>query len=88
MRSLNKDGFAVKGDEGLVVVGISVSWGGKDAYYISLQQEQSNTGITIISYSASFTLSLLLLSFSVFMPFHRYQCKLSPSSSGRKIVGW
>ncbi|XP_031427336.1 DNA polymerase theta isoform X2 [Clupea harengus] len=46
VRSLNKDGFAVKGDEGLVVVGISVSWGGKDAYYISLQQEQSNTDIS------------------------------------------
>ncbi|XP_062391805.1 DNA polymerase theta [Sardina pilchardus] len=44
--NLRKDGFPVKGDEGLVVVGISVCWGGKDAYYISLQQEQTNTDIS------------------------------------------
>ncbi|XP_048084046.1 DNA polymerase theta isoform X3 [Alosa alosa] len=45
-KSLRKDGFPVKGDEGLVVVGISVCWGGKDAYYISLQQEQTNRDIS------------------------------------------
>nr|XP_056704350.1 DNA polymerase theta [Euleptes europaea] len=32
------DGFPIEGAEGLLVVGLSVCWGGKDAYYISLQE--------------------------------------------------
>ncbi|XP_063060010.1 DNA polymerase theta [Engraulis encrasicolus] len=44
--NLKRDGFGVKGDEGLVVVGLSLCWGGKDAYYISLQQDQSDTDIS------------------------------------------
>ncbi|XP_041839070.1 DNA polymerase theta isoform X2 [Melanotaenia boesemani] len=35
------DGFPVRDDEGLVLIGLSVCWGARDAYYISLQQEQS-----------------------------------------------
>ncbi|KAG7483905.1 hypothetical protein MATL_G00043240 [Megalops atlanticus] len=40
------DGFPVKGNEALVVVGISVCWGGKDAYFLSLQQEQPNSDVS------------------------------------------
>ncbi|XP_030002903.1 DNA polymerase theta [Sphaeramia orbicularis] len=35
------DGFPVRDSEGLVLIGLSVCWGARDAYYISLQQEQS-----------------------------------------------
>ncbi|XP_058886953.1 DNA polymerase theta-like isoform X1 [Acipenser ruthenus] len=41
-----EDGFPVQGNEDLVVTGLSVCWGGKDAYYISLQHEQQNTDIS------------------------------------------
>ncbi|XP_029000696.1 DNA polymerase theta [Betta splendens] len=35
------DGFPVKDSDGLVIIGLSVCWGARDAYYISLQKEQS-----------------------------------------------
>ncbi|XP_078115890.1 DNA polymerase theta isoform X1 [Sander vitreus] len=35
------DGFPVRDRDGLVLIGLSVCWGARDAYYISLQQEQS-----------------------------------------------
>ncbi|XP_051870212.1 DNA polymerase theta [Pristis pectinata] len=38
------DGFEVSSHKDLVVIGLCVSWGGKDAYYISLQDGQQNTG--------------------------------------------
>uniref|UniRef100_A0A672S859 DNA polymerase theta n=1 Tax=Sinocyclocheilus grahami TaxID=75366 RepID=A0A672S859_SINGR len=41
-----KDGFLLKGYEDLVVIGISVCWGAKDAYFVSLQQELSDTDIS------------------------------------------
>ncbi|XP_076027231.1 DNA polymerase theta [Genypterus blacodes] len=34
------DGFPVRGSDGMVLTGLCVCWGAKDAYYISLQQEQ------------------------------------------------
>ncbi|XP_074546756.1 DNA polymerase theta [Halichoeres trimaculatus] len=37
----NLQGFPVRDSDGLVLVGLSVCWGARDAYYISLQQEQS-----------------------------------------------
>lgn len=36
------DGFPIKGCEDILVVGLSVCWGGKDAYYVSLQQKQDD----------------------------------------------
>lgn len=45
MRTKRKDGFAMKGHKNLVVTGLSICWGGKDAYYISLQQELADTGM-------------------------------------------
>ncbi|XP_064321650.1 DNA polymerase theta isoform X3 [Phalacrocorax carbo] len=39
------DGFPVQGSEDILVVGLAVCWGGKDAYYISLQQIQDQTEI-------------------------------------------
>lgn len=33
------DGFPINNCKGLLVVGLAVCWGGKDAYYISLQQK-------------------------------------------------
>ncbi|XP_038157565.1 DNA polymerase theta isoform X1 [Cyprinodon tularosa] len=35
------DGFPVRDEEGLTLIGLSVCWGARDAYYISLQQDQS-----------------------------------------------
>ncbi|XP_072239390.1 DNA polymerase theta [Leuresthes tenuis] len=35
------DGFPVRDNKGLVLIGLSVCWGASDAYYISLQHEQS-----------------------------------------------
>ncbi|XP_009293682.1 DNA polymerase theta [Danio rerio] len=46
MRNKRKDGFLLKGYEDLVVIGISVSWGAKDAYFVSLQQELVDTDIS------------------------------------------
>uniref|UniRef100_A0A663LMJ0 DNA polymerase theta n=1 Tax=Athene cunicularia TaxID=194338 RepID=A0A663LMJ0_ATHCN len=41
------DGFPVQGCEDILVVGLAVCWGGKDAYYISLQQLQDQTEISM-----------------------------------------
>ncbi|KAM6096032.1 DNA polymerase theta [Chlamydotis macqueenii] len=41
------DGFPVQGCDDILVVGLAVCWGGKDAYYISLQQIQDQTEITM-----------------------------------------
>ncbi|XP_068813954.1 DNA polymerase theta isoform X2 [Struthio camelus] len=41
------DGFPVQGCEGILVVGLAVCWGGKDAYYISLQQKQDQMEISM-----------------------------------------
>ncbi|KAG8014817.1 DNA polymerase theta [Nibea albiflora] len=35
------DGVPVRDSDGLVLIGLSVCWGARDAYYMSLQQEQS-----------------------------------------------
>lgn len=35
------DGFPVRDRDGLVLIGLAVCWGVRDAYYISLQQKQS-----------------------------------------------
>lgn len=44
------DGFPVTACEDLLVVGLAVCWGGKDAYYISLQQKsQEQTGKEVFS---------------------------------------
>ncbi|XP_040891156.1 DNA polymerase theta [Toxotes jaculatrix] len=41
-QKLNRtDGFPVRDSDGLVLIGLCVCWGARDAYYISLQQEQS-----------------------------------------------
>ncbi|XP_009946472.1 PREDICTED: DNA polymerase theta-like, partial [Leptosomus discolor] len=41
------DGFPVQGCEDILVVGLAVCWGGKDAYYISLQQIQDQNEISM-----------------------------------------
>ncbi|XP_009075086.1 PREDICTED: DNA polymerase theta, partial [Acanthisitta chloris] len=41
------DGFPVQGCEDILVVGLAVCWGGKDAYYISLQQIQDQAEISM-----------------------------------------
>lgn len=35
------DGFPVRGSDGQVLRGLAVCWGSRDAFYVSLQQEQS-----------------------------------------------
>ncbi|KAK7826501.1 hypothetical protein U0070_017082 [Myodes glareolus] len=39
-------GFPVHGSDGIVVIGLAVCWGGKDAYYLSLQKEQKHSEIS------------------------------------------
>ncbi|KAM9450755.1 DNA polymerase theta isoform 2-T2 [Clarias gariepinus] len=46
MRTKRKDGFAIKEHDNLIVTGLSICWGGKDAYYISLQQKLTDTDIS------------------------------------------
>ncbi|XP_067896935.1 DNA polymerase theta isoform X2 [Heterodontus francisci] len=38
------NGFELSSHKDLVVIGLCVSWGGKDAYYVSLQECQESTG--------------------------------------------
>lgn len=40
------DGFPVKGCDDILVTGLAVCWGGRDAYYISLQKEQKHSEIS------------------------------------------
>ncbi|XP_069058813.1 DNA polymerase theta isoform X2 [Pleurodeles waltl] len=44
--NIKDDGFPIKGCEDLLVVGMAVCWGGKDAYFISLQKKQEQTDIS------------------------------------------
>lgn len=44
--NIKDDGFPIKGCEDLLVVGMAVCWGGKDAYFISLQSKQEQTDIS------------------------------------------
>ncbi|KAM6309814.1 DNA polymerase theta [Podargus strigoides] len=41
------DGFPVQDCEDILVVGLAVCWGGRDAYYVSLQQVQDQTEISM-----------------------------------------
>ncbi|KAJ4944881.1 hypothetical protein JOQ06_013421 [Pogonophryne albipinna] len=41
------DGFPIIDRDGLVLIGLSVCWGARDAYYVSLQQEQSKGGVVV-----------------------------------------
>ncbi|XP_052014320.1 DNA polymerase theta isoform X2 [Apodemus sylvaticus] len=41
--TVEDDGFPVRGSDGAVIVGLAVCWGGKDAYYLSLQKEQKQS---------------------------------------------
>uniref|UniRef100_A0A6I8P2U6 DNA polymerase theta n=1 Tax=Ornithorhynchus anatinus TaxID=9258 RepID=A0A6I8P2U6_ORNAN len=43
---ITDDGFPVQGSEDVSVVGLAVCWGGKDAYYLSLQRDQSHSDIS------------------------------------------
>lgn len=38
------DGIPVKGCDDILLVGLAVCWGGRDAYYFSLQKEQKHPG--------------------------------------------
>ncbi|XP_048202684.1 DNA polymerase theta isoform X2 [Perognathus longimembris pacificus] len=40
------DGFLVQGSDDIFVVGLAVCWGGRDAYYVSLQKEQTHSEIS------------------------------------------
>ncbi|KAM4683983.1 DNA polymerase theta [Amazona ochrocephala] len=41
------DGFPVQGSEDILVVGLAVCWGGKDAYYVSLQHVEDQSEISM-----------------------------------------
>ncbi|XP_051940194.1 DNA polymerase theta isoform X1 [Hippocampus zosterae] len=40
------DGFPVRGSDGLILIGLSVCWGARDAFYISFQRKQ-NKGLSL-----------------------------------------
>ncbi|XP_008057686.1 DNA polymerase theta, partial [Carlito syrichta] len=42
---IREDGFLVKGYDDILVVGLAICWGGRDAYYFSLQKEQKHSEI-------------------------------------------
>ncbi|EPY77304.1 hypothetical protein CB1_001278036 [Camelus ferus] len=46
---IRDDGFPVKGCDDILVVGLAVCWGGRDAYYFSLQREQKHSGGLILA---------------------------------------
>ncbi|XP_008563156.1 PREDICTED: DNA polymerase theta [Galeopterus variegatus] len=43
---IRDDGFPVRGCDDILVVGLAVCWGGRDAYYLSLQKEQKHSEIS------------------------------------------
>lgn len=59
------DGFPVRDSDGLVLIGLSVCWGARDAYYVSLQQEQSKG---TDAYMHTFMLKLAPKSVSLVQP--------------------
>ncbi|XP_006732011.1 DNA polymerase theta [Leptonychotes weddellii] len=44
--TIRDDGVPVKGCDDILVVGLAVCWGGRDAYYFSLQKEQKHPEIS------------------------------------------
>ncbi|KAK2501480.1 hypothetical protein MC885_000080, partial [Smutsia gigantea] len=43
---IGDDGFPVKGCDDILVIGLAICWGGRDAYYFSLQKEQKHSEIS------------------------------------------
>uniref|UniRef100_A0A8D0YDW5 DNA polymerase theta n=1 Tax=Sus scrofa TaxID=9823 RepID=A0A8D0YDW5_PIG len=43
---VRNDGFPIKGCDDILVVGLAICWGGRDAYYFSLQKEQKHSEIS------------------------------------------
>ncbi|XP_076724398.2 DNA polymerase theta isoform X3 [Callospermophilus lateralis] len=43
---IREDGFPLQGSDDILVVGLAVCWGGRDAYYVSLQKEQKHSEIS------------------------------------------
>ncbi|XP_077650861.1 DNA polymerase theta isoform X1 [Urocitellus parryii] len=43
---IREDGFPLQGSDDILVVGLAVCWGGRDAYYVSLQKEQQHSEIS------------------------------------------
>ncbi|XP_023420662.1 DNA polymerase theta isoform X2 [Cavia porcellus] len=43
---VSDDRFPVQGSDDILVVGLAICWGGRDAYYISLQKEQKHSEIS------------------------------------------
>ncbi|XP_061833003.1 DNA polymerase theta isoform X2 [Nerophis lumbriciformis] len=74
------DGFPVRGSDGSVLVGLSVCWGARDAYYISFQREQ-NQGLSL-----SLAPPALDESLSVGERLAHVQAGLSGPSAGRRVV--
>ncbi|XP_047419090.1 LOW QUALITY PROTEIN: DNA polymerase theta [Sciurus carolinensis] len=43
---IRDDGFPLQGSDDILVIGLAVCWGGRDAYYVSLQKEQKHSEIS------------------------------------------
>ncbi|KAI4877915.1 hypothetical protein NFI96_017405, partial [Prochilodus magdalenae] len=79
VRNKRKDGLVLTGHENVVIVGISVCWGGKDAYYLSLQEELTDT----VGISASLAPPPLDENLAVRERLEKLQaCLAKPSSGG------
>nr|XP_057917242.1 DNA polymerase theta [Doryrhamphus excisus] len=75
------DGFPIRGSDGSVLIGLSVCWGARDAYYISFQREQTQ------GLSLSLAPPALDESLSVGERLEHVKARLSgPSAKGSVVV--
>ncbi|XP_064230756.1 DNA polymerase theta isoform X2 [Aotus nancymaae] len=75
-------GFPVKGCDDILVVGLAVCWGGRDAYYFSLQKEQKHSEISASLVPPSLDPSLTLKD----RIWHLQSCLQKESDEERSIV--
>ncbi|XP_053421693.1 DNA polymerase theta [Nycticebus coucang] len=76
------DGFSVKGCDDMLVVGLAICWGGRDAYYISLQKEQKHSEISASLVPPSLDPSLTVKD----RMWHLQSCLQEESDKERSVV--
>ncbi|KAK2091771.1 hypothetical protein P7K49_031055 [Saguinus oedipus] len=75
-------GFPIKGCDDILVVGLAVCWGGRDAYYFSLQKEQKHSEISASLVPPSLDSSLTLKD----RIWHLQSCLQRESDEERSVV--
>uniref|UniRef100_A0A2K6K1R2 DNA polymerase theta n=1 Tax=Rhinopithecus bieti TaxID=61621 RepID=A0A2K6K1R2_RHIBE len=79
---IRDDGFPIKGCDDILVVGLAVCWGGRDAYYFSLQKEQKHSEISASLVPPSLDPSLTLKD----RIWHLQSCLRKESDKERSVV--